>query len=296
MATSPVLPRLLGEQSVSSFLRDTYLRFPHHALSGAGDLIEPLTPEELVAEILGHRTLDVVVGREGQLNARPVELDLGAARDFLADGQTIGIRHVDRTHLKLAELSENLSRELGAPVDMHLYWTPAGNPGFGWHFDAEEVFVVQLLGSKIWRLRMNTVFPWPVLENLPTDQRYEREVMPVRTYRLETAGWLYIPSGYWHATEADQESLSLSIGLRAPVALDLLDALRESLVDSIEWRERLPCHGTAADYSRAELDAVYAELLQRLTGSLTAAMNGPYLRQRLIDGAFRGPSVPVDDA
>ena len=40
-----------------------------------------------------------------------------------------------------------IGRDFAAPVDVHLYCTPAGQPGFGWHYDAEDVFVLQTAGS-----------------------------------------------------------------------------------------------------------------------------------------------------
>jgi len=282
MAGPSILHQLLGSDSATKFVRETYLRFPFESCGGAAALVEALAPDTLIPALLQQRNLDILIGREGQLKARVEELDLTQARVFLAQGQTIGVRHVQDRHPQLQQLARQFAEDLGSPADIHFYWTPAGQPGFGWHYDAEEVFVIQLRGGKTWRLRKNTVHPWPVMEALPADQHYEREVMPVRTFRLDAGSWLYIPGGYWHATDASEESVSLSIGLRAPVTGDLLPELQKILRDAIEWRQRLPCRGRSADFSREELENAYREILPRLSESLTTALASPAILEHLL--------------
>jgi 50S ribosomal protein L16 3-hydroxylase len=107
------------------------------------------------------------------------------------------------------------------------------------------VFVLQTAGAKEWWLRKNTVNPWPLVETLPHDMQYEREIMPVMRCSLRAGDWLYVPNGYWHRTAASELSFSLSIGIMAPTALDLLDFIRHQLVNSLRWRQRLQSFGTA---------------------------------------------------
>src|SRR5947209_3055839 len=133
-----------------------------------------------------------------------------------------------------------------APIDVHVYCTPAGQPGFGWHYDAEDVFVLQTAGRKEWSLRKNTVNPWPLAEALPADMRHEREIMPVLRCTLAAGDWLYIPAGYWHRTRAGEESVSLSVGVLSASALDVYDFLRRQLLSSLRWRQRLPPAGGAS--------------------------------------------------
>ena len=93
--------------------------------------------------------------------------------------RTIGVRHAQRHDLELAELAADFQREFLGSADIHLYWTASGDCGFGWHYDAEEVFVLDTAGTKDWELRKNTVHPWPLMETLPGDMKYQREVMPM---------------------------------------------------------------------------------------------------------------------
>src|SRR5690606_27495317 len=114
---------------------------------------------------------------------------------------------------------------------------PPGRFGFGWHYDAEEVFILQTVGQKEYSLRKNTVNPWPLEETLPQGMRYEREVMPLMRCLLQAGDWLYLPSGYWHKAEARELSLSLAVGVMAPAAISILDRLREELLQSLVWRQ-----------------------------------------------------------
>ena len=112
---------------------------------------------------------------------------------------------------------------------MQLYATPAGHFSFGWHYDPEEVFILQTIGVKEYFLRPNTVHPNPVLETMPRDMQYERETPACFACTLVPGDWLYIPSGYWHKARAAEAALSISLGVFAPTALDLYDGLRSRL-------------------------------------------------------------------
>jgi ribosomal protein L16 Arg81 hydroxylase len=187
----------------------------------------------------------------------------------LVAGYTVGIRHAERHDPSLAALAEDFRQAFAAPIDVHLYCTPANHRGFGWHYDAEEVFILQLRGVKHWSLRKNTVNPWPLVETLPQDMRYEREIMPLMRCTLSAGDWLYIPGGYWHKTEAgSEESVSLSVGVLASSAIEVYDFLRRRLLDSLRWRQRLGCTGTASTRSDEELKAELQSLCQDLGDDL----------------------------
>src|SRR5262249_22517361 len=98
-------------------------------------------------------------------------------------------------------------------VAIQLYATPRGYYSFTWHYDAEEVFILQTAGSKQYYLRENTVNPHPKLEAMPKDMHYEKETTPTIGALLIAGDWLYIPGGWWHVAKAPEDSLSVSIGI-----------------------------------------------------------------------------------
>ncbi len=190
-------------------------------------------------------------------------------RGLHAQGYTLVIRHAERHDPRLAELAGGFGRDFAAPVNIHLYATPEDQFGFSWHYDAEDVFIVQTQGSKEYSLRKNTVNPWPLEETLPADMRFEREIMPVMKCRLEAGDWLYIPAGYWHMGQSQQAAVSLAVGVMSTCAIDVLDFLRRRLVDSLLWRQRLLPGGGAAGVPQDELAASYREVFAALAADLT---------------------------
>jgi ribosomal protein L16 Arg81 hydroxylase len=257
------LTRLLGEIPPSQFLERHFLKLPFARPGGCRELLPPVT-WKTIENILGQPNVDVLAGREGQPWTGPAPTSPAEARKAFEAGYTIGIRHAEKHDPALKELADDFHRDFLAPIDVHLYCTPAGCPGFGWHYDAEDVFLLQLQGDKEWWLRKNTVNPWPLVETLPGDMRYEREIMPPMNCRLKADDWLYLPAGYWHRSLAGRESISLSVGIRSVTALDAYDFLRASLLTSLRWRQRLPPAGAVAAQTPEELLRQYRELFTDL--------------------------------
>ena len=267
-----ILQQLLGSIPASQFMAEHFAKLPLAVAGGCRELAEHGT-WSVVGDILAQPEADLIVSQRGKRWDGPPPNSADAGRALVAEGYTVGIRRAQRNHPLLASLAEDFHREFLAPIDIHLYCTPAGQIGFDWHYDAEEVFVLQTQGTKDWLLRKNTVHPWPLVETLPADMRYEREIMPLMRCTLAAGDWLYIPNGYWHRTEAADESISLSVGVLAPAAIDVFDFLRPRLLDSLRWRQRLPPLGPAAGLSPEELLLRYREILHELGQDLSKLLD-----------------------
>ncbi|MBX9681963.1 MAG: cupin domain-containing protein [Gemmataceae bacterium] len=95
--------------------------------------------------------------------------------------------------------------------------------------------------------------------------RYEREIMPLMRCTLAAGDWLYIPGGYWRRTQAAEvESISLSIGVLSPTGIDAFDFLRTKLLDSLQWRQRLPTAGEAQAATDENLRQRFREIFAAL--------------------------------
>jgi ribosomal protein L16 Arg81 hydroxylase len=184
------------------------------------------------------------------------------------------VRRAERYYPPLGNLAEEFRCAFQAPIDVHFFCTPPAAEGFGWHYDVEDVFILQTQGSKSYRLRKNTVNPWPLVETTPDDLTYEAERSLAMECRLHAGDWLYIPPGYWHTTQAEEMSISLSVGVMSPTAIDLLDVLRPMLVESLRWRQRMPLTGELSGLSESEvrerLQAIFADLGRDLARQLTS--------------------------
>lgn len=262
-----ILPQLLGEIPLARFLEETFLRFPASQLERAG-VVRSLGTPEVILGILTQPDADLLVVRAGERWSEGRAPTPEEAPALVADGYTLLIRHAERHHAGLKSLADEFARTFHGEVDIHIYWTPAQRFGFGWHYDVEDVFILQTQGSKQYSLRKNTVNPWPLLETLPADMRYERELMPLMQCLLEAGDWLYIPHGYWHRADAKTESISLAVGVLLPSSIDVFDLLRQRLLNSLLWRQRLPVVDPRQDQAGELEREKYRELFRQLGDDL----------------------------
>lgn len=285
------LEQLLGDRPLADFVDEHLFRLPY-SQPGGGRSLAHLGTWETVSEILAQPEADTMIVRRGRRweGARP-----GTAAEWRAlhdDGYTLLVRHAERQHPELAELAAGFARDFAAPVDIHLYCTPASQFGFDWHYDAEDVFIVQLAGSKEYSLRKNTVNPWPLEATLPADMAYEREIMPLTRCELAVGDWLYIPVGYWHKGASREASISLAIGVMAPAALDVFDFLRGKLLHSLRWRQRLPlCGETASDPDKTR--AAYSELFLELAADAAKELRDESLVDAYLASRRAGQERPA---
>jgi len=289
------LQTLLGECSIQRFVAEYYQRLPYSAAGLATSLCEPGTWQSLTA-ILSQPAADVLVCRRNERFDGPQPRTEAEAQRLAADGYTLLVRHAERHDERLAKLAAAFAADFAAPVNIHMYCTPGGQFGFGWHYDAEEVFIVQTTGRKEYRLRKNTVNPWPVEETLPADMRYEREIMPLVRCELAAGDWLYIPSGYWHMGESRETAISLAIGVQPRTALDAYDFLRQQILDSLLWRQRLPVAGSAACLSQEELRQHVSGLFLQLSQDLQKRLGNPANLQAFLKRVQATQSNPLQVA
>ena len=266
------LATLLGPLSPRRFFEEHFLRLPL-AMPGLAAAFQSLGDWNAVDGIL-RGDVDCLVVRDGVRSECDRPQSAAAARTLLAEGHTVLMRHAERHSPALGQLASEFQREFAAEVDVHLYATPAGRFGFGWHYDAEDVFILQTEGEKEYELRKNTVNPWPLVETMPRDLRYEREIMPLQKCLLRAGDWLYLPNGYWHRATARTDSVSIAVGVLPPTGVDVFDLLRREVLNSLRWRERLPVMGDAAaddgSERRQRLHLRLAELADDLQALLSS--------------------------
>ena len=279
------IQELLGEIPQSVFVEQHFSKLPF-ALSNSCLKFCELGSWAIVERILRQNKVDALVVRGGERWSANRVPAFEEARSLHIEGYTLVIRHAERHDEGLRSLADGFAADFAAPVDVHLYCTPAGQFGFGWHYDAEDVFILQTQGEKRYSLRKNTVNPWPVVEIIPDNLGYEREIMPLMNCTLTAGDWLYIPAGYWHRADSSQDSISLAVGVMSSTALDLFDHLRTQLVQSLVWRQRLPVPGTAGN-SRHQLLETYQELCRELSRDLTLQLENAALLESFFESRTR---------
>jgi 50S ribosomal protein L16 3-hydroxylase len=249
-----VLQELLGPVPVHEFFHTHFTRFPFAMPGHATLYIQDFCEADFAAMVEGAYSILRIV-RDGRLVRDRARLSWMEAQAYYRDGHTLLVRHAERSSAKLQALAEAFRRVFHAPVDIQVYFTPDQRQAFGWHYDLEEVFIIQVQGCKTYTVRQNTLNPSPVWENLPTEMRYDRETSRVRlTCRLEAGDWLYIPSGWWHVAETQTASVHLSVGVMPVVGLHLFTFLQHHLAQDPFWCKRLTWVAEEEDGRPARLE------------------------------------------
>jgi 50S ribosomal protein L16 3-hydroxylase len=180
-----------------------------------------------------------------------------AARSWYDRKAALEFDFLDAYVPALRDAALGLARDLRLPegtFSKAIAYASATGGGLTAHFDAYANFVMQLSGHKVWRLAANTAFTAPVEHYsmseyplVPASLRlYQTGPMPQdyqtcsEAVELQPGSALFVPRGWWHATEASGESLSVNLTFSVPTWLDLVIAeLRDRLVARPRWREHV---------------------------------------------------------
>jgi ribosomal protein L16 Arg81 hydroxylase len=177
--------------------------------------------------------------RPGQFSGLAV-VDRVAAEH--ARGATLVLQALHLHHRPTALYCRGLEQRLGFPVQANAYQTPASAQGFAVHHDTHDVFVLQVAGTKRWRIYA------PLVELPLKHQRWSPELgdpgEPVADITLRPGDTLYVPRGWPHeAVTHRADSLHLTIGLHPPTRLDALRAALDECGEDLELRRSLPPSG-----------------------------------------------------
>ncbi|GIJ61557.1 cupin domain-containing protein [Virgisporangium aurantiacum] len=220
---------------------------------------------------------------------------------LLCDGATIVLQGLHRTWAPLASFTARLHHDLGHPVQINAYVTPAGNRGFATHYDTHDVFVLQIAGRKRW-----TIHPPVMVDPLPlqawggrSDEVAAAASGPAAIDRVFTPGdALYLPRGWLHSAEAVGElSVHLTIGIRTVTRYALVEEMLAMAVGAQPLRASLPFGVDVADPAAVEpeLAATVAALRDWLTTVDPAEVAGR-LRERFWPGDRPAPLRPLAQA
>ena len=212
----PLVDQLIEPLSFEEF-KATYLFKRPFAAPFKAAQFNGLVSWKLLWEIFANAHNDCWLPQNGRLpeingNGR---LSFEEAVKAYQDGRTILIRHAEKAHFKLAEIARDFYRTFNDPIDIQLYCTPPRQVGFDWHYDLEEVFVIQCQGEKEFRLFQNKDPLAPSGPVVKADDLPAQITGPEIRCHLKAGDWLYIPAGYWHMAEAVTPSFHMSVGVMA---------------------------------------------------------------------------------
>lgn len=199
--------------SVKEFAQTHLGRLPYARPGMAANVRSCFDWRVLEQLLAGHPRPDILVASNGRLVDIPPPRSIEDVRRMMRQKLGVVLRRTEQHDEKLAELARAFERDLPGEVHVQLYVTPAGTQTFGWHFDFEEVFIAQTLGTKDYYFRDNTVARDAALSASPDFAAVRRETSQLFCTQLIPGDWLYLPTRWWHLVRSVQDSLSISVGV-----------------------------------------------------------------------------------
>ncbi|MGI8683228.1 MAG: cupin domain-containing protein [Mycobacteriales bacterium] len=186
--------------------------------------------------------------------------------ELYEDGATVVLQALHRSWPPLADFCRRLAAELGHPTQCNAYLTPPGSRGFDAHHDTHDVFVLQVDGTKRWKVYAPAL-PLP-LRSQPSAAYAERgalladDATPLISTVLRPGDVLYLPRGYIHAAETNADrSIHLTVGVQALTWYDILQDALTLAADEEMFRETL---GTDLETAVPEFLRVAAKWVEGL--------------------------------
>ncbi len=188
------------------------LDYPRIRLIRNGELLNPAT------------YLDYKNDRRG---SRYSKVNSEKLNQELFKGTAIHISSVEEFNQEIKFLTEKIEKELLTKIEATIHIGLNESKGFHPHFDAHDVFVLQVSGRKKWKI-------YGFIENHPIrvgpSIKSEISKEPIWEAIIEQGDLLYLPRGMWHSAEALVEpSLHISIGMTNPMSIDYLLWLADNL-------------------------------------------------------------------
>ena len=191
------------------------------------------------------------------------KVDVDKLEYYLAKGFGLHFNHIEPYVPPLCALCDQIKSRLFEMANASLMITSGADGLFKLHYDDSDGFMVQIEGTKRWRIFGPTAtHPMP---GMPTSARPKDE--PLFDEVLEPGDVLVLPAGYWHHCQAGPgRSVHLAIGFTPPTGWHAVRALTSELL--AQERFRRPLTRLKGPAETAELEAELKKYLIERTNQL----------------------------
>jgi bifunctional lysine-specific demethylase and histidyl-hydroxylase NO66 len=191
--------------------------------------------------------------------------NINLVRDGYLKGSTIVLSGVDQYWEPLRIFCATLEARLHHPTAMAVYLTPPNFQGVKPHYDTQENFLIQVEGTKSWKV-YEPIHRLPPVEGSYAPVPREKLSDPILATVLHPGEVLYVPRGFVHEGAAgDQPSLHIAVDVHVRTWVDLIsDALKAVAERDPRFRGSLPVsffdNEASLDGLRTEFDQFLAVL------------------------------------
>jgi ribosomal protein L16 Arg81 hydroxylase len=190
-------------------------------------------------------------------------IDIVRLYQQFASGSTIIMNQLHRFVPPLGDLVRRAEHELSSRMQTNIYLTPREAQGLRIHYDSHDVFVMQVHGTKNWKLYSAEV-PLPFRGQQFGDFPAEPGEV-AQEFELQPGDLLYMPRGVMHAASTTSDtSMHITMGVLHNTWVELLiESLARFAVNDPELRKGLPPGYARSDFDRAAAEKTFHELFAR---------------------------------
>ncbi|GMV30672.1 MAG: cupin [Rhodanobacteraceae bacterium] len=247
--------QLLG-MPPAEFLRDYWQKRPLLIRGALADFALPITPEDLAGLACEEAALSRLIERDPKRdlwNVTTGPLDEAIFAGLPRTHWTLLVQDVDKWDMDVAALLERFRFLPRWRVDDVMISYAVDGGGVGAHVDQYDVFLVQGLGQRRWRISDDPHAPKAFRPEL--ELKILAEFAPTHDWVLEPGDALYLPPGIAHDGVAIGDCMTLSVGMRAPAIAEMLGDLVDSLVEPLGEDDRYTDPDLAPARDPYEIDA-----------------------------------------
>jgi 50S ribosomal protein L16 3-hydroxylase len=239
----------------ANFLRDYWQQRPLLIRGFFADGVDATAPDDLAGLACEEAALSRIVTHDPRRDRWTVRNGPFVESDFAKLGDrhwTLLVQDVDKWDQDVAALLDRFAFLPSWRIDdvMVSYATEGG--GVGAHVDNYDVFLIQGLGQRRWRISSDQNAP----QDFRTDSELKllREFLPTHEWTLASGDALYLPPGFAHDGVAVGECLTYSVGMRAPSQAEMLLDFAEFLAEPLGEEQRYADPALAPARDASEID------------------------------------------
>jgi lysine-specific demethylase/histidyl-hydroxylase NO66 len=178
------------------------------------------------------------------------------------EGSTVILSGLEETWEPMAAFARKLEGTLHHPVALSSYLTPPNSQGVQPHFDTQENLLLQVEGSKHWKV-YGPLRELPEVEGSYRHVPRERLSAPLCETVLHPGDVLYIPRGFVHEGDSgDSPSLHITVNIHVRTWFDFLSDALSALADrDPRLRRSLPMGLLADERAASALAAGFSEFM-----------------------------------
>jgi 50S ribosomal protein L16 3-hydroxylase len=253
----------------ADFLRDYWQKRPLLIRGALADFPLPITPEDLAGLACEDAALSRLIVRDAKRdrwNVTTGPLDEDVFAKLPKTHWTLLVQDVDKWDMDVAALLERFRFLPRWRVDDVMISYAVDGGGVGAHVDQYDVFLVQGLGRRRWRISDDPNAPKAFRPEL--ELKILAEFAPTHDWVLEPGDMLYLPPGFAHDGVAVGDCMTLSVGMRAPAIAELLGDLVDSLVEPLSEDDRYTDPDLAPARDPYEIDTAALTRVERAVAAL----------------------------